>query len=335
MSEPAEISVIIANRNGKELLAGCLSSLRAAMSARKTDIIVVDNASDDGSVAMVREKFSEVRLLINRFNAGFAAANNQALKTASGRYLLLLNNDISFQGDLPGLLKDFLERHPAAGMVGPRLSRGDGRLQFSVYPRPGPLLSLLKLLRAYLILPIGLRARLFSGRHHDYSREGPVDRISGACVMVRAEAIKDAGLLDEDFFFYGEVHDWSWRMRKVGWETWYFPGAEAVHYGGRAAASQWDKARRHELMLEATFRLYGKHFARPRKIAIFFLEMLSSFSSWVLHAPFRGDKAALAGLEARRYAGALWAAISGRDKSRGPGHADPGSRGRDAAGKQR
>lgn len=309
MSEKKEISAVIVNRNSRELLEGCLISLRAAASAPVTEIIVVDNASEDGSAAMVRERFPEARLLVNDHNAGFAAANNQALKYATGRYILLLNNDISFKGDLPGALRSFLEEHPAVSMAGPRLLRGDGSLQVSVYPRPGVLHSLLKFFRAYLFMSRAARARFFSGQYHDYSVPGRVDRLSGACIMVRAAAIAEVGPLDEDFFFYGEVHDWCWRMQKAGWEIWYYPGAEAVHYGGRSSAAQWDRERRHRLMLAATFKLYSKHFSCMKKWMILFLELLCSASAWVLKLPFPGPAAERAGVETRWYGCKIWTAV--------------------------
>lgn len=311
MSEKPEISAVVVNRNSRELLSGCLDSLFSCASAGRMEVIVVDNASSDGSADMVRERFPAAKLIVNACNAGFAAGNNQGIRTAAGRYYLLINNDTAFSGDLPGELAAFLDRHPRAGLSGPKLVRPDGSVQFSVYPRPSPLHSLLKLLRAYLLLPAAMRARLFSGPYFDYSAESEVDRISGACVMVRAEAVSAAGPLDEDFFFYGEVHDWCWRMREQGWETWYFPGASVLHHGGQSASGQWDAGRRRGLMLEATFRLYSKHFSMPRKWAIVLLEFLCSVSSWLIWRPFSGTKASLAALEARWYAGVIWRAVSG------------------------
>ncbi len=304
MSEKPEISAIVVNRNSRELLSGCLDSLASCPSSGSIEIIVVDNASTDGSADMVRRKYPSVRLIVNDHNAGFAAANNQALRIASGRWFLLINNDAYFKGDLPGRLRSFLDEHPRAALVGPKLLRPDGSPQYSVYPRPGPLHSLLKLLRAYRFVPAALRGRLFSGPYFDYSSAASVDRISGACLMVRAEAAAAVGPLDEDFFFYGEVHDWCWRMSRAGWETWYFPGAEAVHYGGQASAGQWDRERRQALMLEATFRLYSKHFNRAKKWLVVILDFLCSVSAW--------PRSGLAGFEAKWYARRFFRSLRSR-----------------------
>ncbi|KAF0126995.1 MAG: glycosyl transferase family protein [Elusimicrobia bacterium] len=301
MSEKIEISVIIVNRNAREYLRCCLASLAACPGRRTVEIIVVDNASSDGSVEMTREVFPAARLILNKYNAGFAAANNQGIALASGKYLLLLNNDTVLKNDAAGVLADFMDARPSLALVAPRLIKKDGSTQHSVYPAPGPLLSLLRFLRAYYFLPKGFNARFFSGSFHDYDSAGPVNRVSGACVMLRREAVEKIGALDEDFFFYGEVHDWCWRALSTGLELWYCPAALVTHYGGKSSALQWERARGRRRMLEATFRLYSKHFS-ARKWSILFLDFLAVFSSWLLRLPtvfFR--RAGLEGVEAAWY----------------------------------
>ena len=302
MSEKPEISVIIVNRNAREYLRGCLTSLAQFRGRRTVETIVVDNGSSDGSAGMVRDAFPAARLISNRYNAGFAAANNQGMAQASGKYLLLLNNDTVLKNGAPGLLADFLDAHPAAALAAPRLLKGDGSTQQSLYPAPGPLLSLLRLCRAYYFLPKSFNARFFSGSFYDYGAAGPLNRVSGACVMLRREAVERIGALDEDFFFYGEVHDWCWRALAAGLELWYCPAALVTHFGGRSSALQWERDRGRRRMLEATFRLYSKHFTSARKWLILALDFLAVLSSWLLRlpaVPFLG--AGLEGVEAAWY----------------------------------
>lgn len=302
MSEKPEISVIIVNRNAREYLRGCLASLAAGSGRRTVEVIVVDNGSTDGSVEMAREACPAARLLLNKYNAGFAAANNQGIALASGKYLLLLNNDAVLQNGAAEILADFLDGQPRAALAAPRLIKGDGTTQYSVYPAPGQLRSLLRMFRAYYFLPKSFNARFFSGPYFDYGAPGRINRVSGACVMLRREAVERIGLLDEDFFFYGEVHDWCWRALSAGLELWYCPAALVTHYGGRSSAEQWERSRARRRMLEATFRLYSKHFSSARKWSILALDFLGVFSSWLLRlpaAPFH--RGGLEGVEAAWY----------------------------------
>lgn len=303
MSEKPELSVIIVNRNAREYLRGCLASLAARRGRRTVEILVVDNGSSDGSPEMAREAFPGVRLILNNYNAGFAAANNQGIAEASGKYLLLLNNDTVLQNDAAGLLADFLDGHPRAALAAPRLIKGDGTTQHSIYPAPGPLHSLLRLFRAYYFLPKDFNTRFFSGSYYNYDAPGRINRVSGACVMLRREAVGKIGFLDEDFFFYGEVHDWCWRALSAGLELWYCPAAVVTHYGGKSSALQWERSRARRRVLEATFRLYSKHFSSARKWFMLTLDFLAVFSSWLARlpaVPFRG--AGLEGAEAAWYA---------------------------------
>ncbi|MDZ7392974.1 MAG: glycosyltransferase family 2 protein [candidate division KSB1 bacterium] len=227
-----DLSVIIPNYNTRGLLEGCLRSIFATCARLHVEVVVVDNASTDGSAAMVQSRFPQVRLVQNSQNVGFARAVNHGLNLASGEFLLLLNSDTEVK---PGALEycvEFLVRRPRAGAVGCRLVNPDGSLQ----PSCESFMSFAGIVwEAVFLDKLFPGSRLF-GRMHltyfTYDREEQVDYVKGAFLMTRRQTLEDVGLLDERFFFYGEEMDWCYRARRKGWEVWFTPGATVVHYGG-------------------------------------------------------------------------------------------------------
>ena len=245
-----DLSVVIVNWNLCRLLLDCLRGLPAAASGLAYDATVVDNASHDGSPEMVSAEFPDVRLIRNSENLGFARANNQGIRLAAGRYILLLNNDtILPPGALTGLVR-FMDEHPDSGAAGPRLLRPDGTAQpyaFGGDPTP-----------AYL-LRRGLVRLLWRRPPHDWATERvqEVDWVSGACLLARGQAVAQVGLLDENIFMYFEDNDWCLRLRQAGWKVYYDPQAEIVHLGGQSLA-QNPAARASYYRSLAYF--YGKHY---------------------------------------------------------------------------
>ncbi|MGQ9853096.1 MAG: glycosyltransferase family 2 protein [Candidatus Oleimicrobiaceae bacterium] len=227
-----ELSIIIPNYNTCALLEACLRSIFANANGIRTEVIVVDNASTDDSVAVVASRFPEVQLLRNRANVGFARAVNQGLAIAQGEFLLLLNSDTELQ---PGALRhclEFLRERPAVGVVGCRLVNPDGTLQ----PSCESFMTFEGIVwEALLLDKLFPRSQLF-GRMHmtyfSYDRLEQVDYVKGAFLMTRRSVLDQVGLLDERFFFYGEEMDWCYRAKEQGWEVWFTPGATVVHYGG-------------------------------------------------------------------------------------------------------
>jgi N-acetylglucosaminyl-diphospho-decaprenol L-rhamnosyltransferase len=221
-----ELSVVIVSWNVRELLGRCLASIEAHSPGVPYEVWVVDNASADGSGAMVRARFPGVRLIENGENVGFAAANNQAIREAGGRYLVLLNPDTEVRAGALRALVEFLEDHPRAGAAGARLLNGDGSLQASCHPMLTPGRELWRL----LFLERIWRRATYRMERWDVRAPRRVEAIKGACLALRRAALDEVGLLDEGYFMYSEEVDLCYRLAQAGWELWWVPQAEVVHH---------------------------------------------------------------------------------------------------------
>lgn len=221
------LSIVIVNWNTEALLRECLASITAHPPDGAYEVVVVDNASTDSSVAMVRDMFPEVTLLANEENAGFAAGNNLAIEASTADMVLLLNSDtVVREGALETLLQ-FMERHPQAGAAGARLLNPDGSLQHSCFPLP-TLLS-----EGMHLFHLDHRQRQ-AMQEWDVSQPRAVEVLLGACMLLRREAVEQVGLLDEGYFMYSEEVDYCRRLREAGWALYWVPEAEVVHYGGQS-----------------------------------------------------------------------------------------------------
>lgn len=231
-----DLSIIIVNYNVKEFLAQALNSIVKAAQSLRTEIFVVDNASTDGSVRLVRERFPTVTLIANEQNVGFSAANNQALRLAQGRFICLINPDTVVQENTFTILLDFLQQHPEAGMVGCKILNPDGSLQLGCkrsYPTPWVAFS--KIMGLSTLFP---KSRLFGQYNLTYLDDDQiheVQAISGAFMLLRQEILTRVGTLDEDFFMYGEDLDWCFRVREGGWKIFYVPLTRIIHYKGESS----------------------------------------------------------------------------------------------------
>lgn len=257
-----DLSVVIVSFNVQDLLEACLESVRNSRGV-STEIIVVDNASDDGSVEMVCKGFTEARLIANRENVGFAAATNQGIRASTGRHVLLLNPDTEILDDALVKLVGFLDQHPAYAVAGAGLVYPDGTFQHSAFRFPGVLQSF------FDFFPINHRlidSRL-NGRYPQawYARGQPfdIDHPLGACLLVRRAAIDQVGLLDEGFFMYCEEIDWCWRMRKAGWKVACVPAARVVHHAGASTRQFRDEM--FVALWRSRFRLFQKHHSVLRR----------------------------------------------------------------------
>lgn len=233
--EMIDVSIVIVNYNVKDYLEQALRSVRRAVKGLSSEIFVVDNNSTDGSERLFESDFKEVRLMRNDENLGFARANNQALRLARGRYLLLLNPDTIVQEDTVGAMVDFMEAHPEAGAVGCKVLNPDGSLQLACrrsFPTPG--VAFFKLIGLSHLFP---KSKLF-GRYNltylDPDEVHEVDALSGSFIFLRREVISEVGLLDEDFFMFGEDIDWCYRIKNRGWKIYYVPTTQIVHYKGES-----------------------------------------------------------------------------------------------------
>ena len=230
------LSVIIVNYNVKFYLEQCLESVRRASKGLQVETFVVDNLSTDGSVAYLRERFPEVTFIENRENVGFARANNQAIRQSKGRYVLLLNPDTFVGEDTLARMVEFMEAHPEAGGAGAYMLNADGT--FAPESRrglPTPFVAFCKMSGLTKLFP---KSRLL-GRYYmgylDASEVNEIEAISGACMMLRREALDKVGLLDEDFFMYGEDIDLSYRVLKGGYKNYFIP-TRMLHYKGESTA---------------------------------------------------------------------------------------------------
>jgi len=226
------MSTIVVNYNTCDLTRRCLRSLLEDAAALHAEIIVVDNGSTDGSVAMLRQEFPEIHVLPLTTNLGFGPANNRAATLSSAEYLLLLNSDtVVHPGALRALLT-FAATHPDTGAVGARLLNADGSLQKSCWRFPTPGLELaecLGLLR-FLRRPSNYRSR-------DYSHPMRVDFAIGACLLIRRVAFQQVGGFDEAFFLYAEETDLCRRLRDAGWQIYYTHDSVITHFGGGSATA--------------------------------------------------------------------------------------------------
>jgi GT2 family glycosyltransferase len=230
-----KLSIIIVNYNVEHFLEQCLHSVRKATRAIQGEIFVVDNNSVDGSLQMVQEKFPEVKLIANKKNSGFSFANNQAMRMANGEYILLLNPDTVVEEDTFEKALQFMDAHPAAGGLGVQMLDGKGNfLPESKRGLPTPMVAFFKMFGLAQLFP---RSRFF-GRYHlgflDKNEVNEVEILSGAFMLMRKSVLDIVGLLDEDFFMYGEDIDLSYRIIKAGFKNYYFPETRIIHYKGES-----------------------------------------------------------------------------------------------------
>ncbi|MCB9169226.1 MAG: glycosyltransferase [Flavobacteriales bacterium] len=258
-----KLSVVIVNYNVRAYLEQCLHSVQAAMRDIEGEVFVVDNQSSDGSVAMVRENFPDVQVIVNTENVGFSRANNQAIRQSNGRYVLLLNPDTIVGEDVFSKVIGFLDAHPKAGGLGVKMIDGTGRfLPESKRGLPTPQVAFFKIIGLARIFP---RSRVF-GRYHlghmPEDRTAPIEILSGACMFLRRETLDRVGLLDEHFFMYGEDIDLSYRITLGGYQNWYFPEARILHYKGESTKKS---SVNYVFVFYNAMAIFArKHFARKR-----------------------------------------------------------------------
>jgi len=230
-----QLSVVIVNYNVKYFLEQCLNSVQKAIEGMQAEVIVVDNNSVDSSCSMVKEKFPLVKLIENKVNSGFSKANNQAIKISAGKYILLLNPDTVVEDDTFRKVIDFMEKTPDAGGLGVKMIDGKGNfLPESKRGLPTPTVAFYKIFGFSRFFP---KSKVF-GKYHlgylDKDKVHEVDVLSGAFMLLRKSVLDVIGLLDEDFFMYGEDIDLSYRITQAGYKNYYFPETRIIHYKGES-----------------------------------------------------------------------------------------------------
>lgn len=254
-----KLSIITVNYNTGSFLAQMLSAIYSSPPGFEFEVLVVDNASQDNSVAMLRQKFPQVRVLKNTLNVGFARANNQAIPRTRGKYILFLNPDaIPEPGALEQIVK-FLEANPYAGCVGGRLLNPDGSLQLSCRSFP-----------TYISVFFGRRSlfrKVFPGNPFskeflltdmDYDKVQKVDWVIGACILTKRSLLEQFGYFDEEFFLFVEDLDFCYGLKKAGFEIYYFPGATFHHKLGASTEKYWVKSTLHHNF--GMYKFFKKHY---------------------------------------------------------------------------
>jgi len=261
-----KLSVVIVSYNVCHYLGQCLDSVRTALQGIESEVFVVDNASIDDTLQVLPKRFQEVHFIANKENVGFARANNQAIRQATGQYVLLLNPDTVVAEHTLREAVSFMDEHPQAGGAGVMMHNGDG----TVAPEsrraiPTPWVSALKML--------GFTKRYYMS-HLPWDQPAQIEVISGAFCLLRHEALNQIGLLDEDFFMYGEDIDLSFRLLKGGWQNWYLP-LPITHFKGKS--TQKSDFRYVHVFYQAMLIFFRKHYSHlsffytlPVKAAIYF-----------------------------------------------------------------
>ena len=255
-----KLSIVIVSYNVCRFVAQCLDSVQRASGGIDAEVFVVDNASADDTVSYIGRHYPWVRLIANDDNLGFSRANNMAIRQAQGEYILLLNPDTIVAGSTLRECVGFMDAHPQAGGLGVRMHNADGSLApESRRAIPSPWVSCLKML--------GFTKRYYMS-HLSWDEPGRIEVVSGAFFMLRRKALDQVGLLDEDFFMYGEDIDLSYRLLKGGWENWYHP-SDIVHFKGES--TQKSSFRYVHVFYQAMLIF----FPLPVKLAIYFRAALA------------------------------------------------------------
>ncbi len=271
-----DVSVVIVNYNVREFLEQAMRSVERASANLRVELFVVDNNSSDGSVEMVRKRFPDAHLISNKENTGFSKANNQAIRQANGRYLLILNPDTIIQEDTLTSLVQFMDAHPDAGAVGCKILNADGT--FAPESRrafPTPSVAFYRISGLSKLFPKSPRFGKYNLSYLSPDESCEVDALSGSCMFVRKAALYEdhpsgpsngapekpeagAGLFDEDFFMYGEDLDWCYRIQQAGWKIYYTPETQIIHYKGESTKK--GDLRYVLLFYGAMLRFAEKHF---------------------------------------------------------------------------
>lgn len=302
-----QVSIIIVNWNTSKLLEDSLRSIYAETKSRFKEVIVVDNASTDDSCEMVRDKFPDVKLIENTTNFGFAHANNQGISIAQGGYVLLLNSDTVVLNNAISKTVSFADKHPQAAVVGCRVLKPDMSVQASCFKFPSVFNMLLSCTYLNKLFPhshfFGREAMTWWDKND--SRE--IDVVCGCFMLVRQKAIEAVGMLDEQFFIYGEETDWCYRFKQAGWKVMFTPMAEIIHFGGQSSRKV-----KGEMLIQlrlSILKFIRKHhgwlkhkIACLLTIAFFAIRM----PGWLFLYLFRGEKKMQARVRFQAY---LWAIV--------------------------
>jgi len=271
VAEAPDISIVIPNWNGRELVSGCVESIERTRGSLRLEVIVVDNASSDGSVDYLRTRFPDLRLLVNESNQGFSRACNRGAASAAAPSICLLNSDAILQHEGLQRLLARLESSPRAGIVGAQLRNPNGSFQASHAPFPGLGLELM------IVSGLGrlLHGPTYPWRGAEEERGAQqVDWIAGACMLVRREAWEAMSGLDEGYFMYSEEMDLCYRLRRAGWQVWYEPAALVTHIGGASTVRLGERSQ--AILYASRVRFYRLHYGTAPALAARWLILVAT-----------------------------------------------------------
>lgn len=291
-----ELSVVIVNWNTCGELRGCLDSVFRA-DPGKMEVFVIDNASGDDSVNMVRREFPQVNLIANNDNRGFGRGSNQGINAAKGRYTLLLNPDSIVKPGAFSALLEFADANPESGIIGMKILNSDGSLQYSCrhFPTLGAAIFRNTILTKFF--PKNTYTVQYLMTDFDHTAVSDVDWVSGAALLLRRKFIEDVGLLDERFFMYCEDVDLGYRAKQKGWKVTYFPGAVVVHARGKSSDKSPNKMiiEHHKSM----YKFFKKHYLKEASIFVRMIVpgmVIARASFFVLRNEYHRARNAFAGI---------------------------------------
>jgi GT2 family glycosyltransferase len=288
---PVDVSVILVNYNTEALLQPCLDKLAEALVGLRHQVFIVDNASRDGSLRLLHERYSHYEIVENRVNVGFGRANNQVLERVRGRYVLLLNLDAFIEPDAIVKSIAYLDEHARCGVLGARLVDAEGHLQPSCRYFPTPWNLFLERTGAHRIFP---GVRMIDDFSWDHASPRICDWVPGCFYLIRKEVIDAVGLFDPRYFLYWEEVDHCRAVNRAGWNVVYFPGTTVVHIGGESAKSESELTggrQISELQIESQLLYFRKHYGRAGAWAglglMVLAEALVALKSILLGRPWR------------------------------------------------
>ena len=268
-----ELSIIIVNWNTGDLLRRCIQSIIASGPKVSYEIVVVDNASQDESLPLLRVNQPELvlherlKVVTNSENRGFGPANNQAFTLTTAPFVLLLNPDTEVFPATIDTLIAIMRSDNRIGACAPKIVNPDGSVQISVFPNPPRVWqTVLSNLKLYLLLPRRLRGELLLADHWDHNRRRLVPMVSGAAILARREMIEAVGAFDERFQMYAEDNEWCLRITRAGWRLMFEPAAMVMHHGSQSASKRWPELQKQRVQLEAGYRFQNQVLPRWRVV---------------------------------------------------------------------
>lgn len=276
-----DLSIIIVNWKVKDLLEKCLRSIFEQTKNISFEVFVVDNASGDGSVEMVREKFTQVDLTSSAENLGFAKGNNLAIKKAAGKYILLLNPDTEILDNALGEMVRFMDTHHGCGIAGCKLLNPDLSLQPSVRAFPDLASQVFILLKIHHLFPHSKAMYKYLVQSFDYEKNQEVDQVMGAFMMIRREVIEKIGLLDENFWLWFEEVDYCKRTKDAGWKILYTPEAKIIHLYGQSF-KQTLSVQKQKVLNRSLSYYFKKHGTKGEWLVIQLIRPVSIVLAWLV-----------------------------------------------------